>query len=191
MEINSKKILEKSKQSLLLLAEQLNTVTIEPFQDFELTSRQFRTMDYCNKATSFLSNKSGSIVYTIELKDIKKRKKLIKTFDVFCVANKLKTKNVDRINHSRYNKGNSETLYVGSSTSDFKSRLKDHLGVKKSCRTYAMHLSKWDNNLNYTIRIKTYKIVFQAEPERAIVELIEQQIWDQLQPVFGKRSGLL
>lgn len=187
MEINTKVILEKSKRSLLLLTEQLDTVEIEAFQDFELKSSEFRTMVSFEKATSFLCKNDTPIIYNIELTDTEKRKKLLKAFESFSKLNKTKTKNENRLNHSKDNKRDSTTLYVGSSTSNFKSRLKDHLGVKKSVRTYAMHLSKWDDGMDYTIRIKTYKL---SKTERIVVEIIEQQIWDQLQPVFGKRSGL-
>lgn len=189
--LDSKKILEKSKQSLLALAEQLNTVTMEAFQEFELKSSQFRTLDSLKTATTFLSKNDTPIVYIIELTDIEKRNNLLQVFKSFRQTNKTKEKSKTRLNQSRDNNRDAATLYVGSSTGNFHSRLKDHLGLKTSHRTYALHLSKWDNNLEYTIRIKTYKIVFPTEPERAIVEIIEQQIWDQLQPVFGKRSGLL
>ena len=93
---------------------------------------------------------------------------------------------------SKDNKTGSQVLYVGSSTTDFKSRIKNHLGVRGN-RVYSLHLSKWDKNLNYNINIKSYEIVFQnAEKiDTYIVELIEQQIWDELKPNFGKRSGLL
>ena len=188
MNINTNQILEQSKQSVLQVLEQLKDVTIEPFQEFTIASSQFRTMAMCNETITNVLKTEYAVVYCIELENTNERKKLIKTFETFCAVNKTNIKNVDRINHSKFNNGNSKTLYVGSSTSDFKSRLKDHLGVKKSGRTYALHLSKWDNNLEYTIKITTYKI---SKTESNIVELIEQQIWDQLQPVFGKRSGLL
>ncbi len=188
MEINTTEILQKSRESLLLLAEQINAIKIEAFQDFVITSNQFRTLALFNETITNISKTEFPIIYMIELENNEDRKQLIKTFETFSKTNKTNTKNVDRINHSKYNNGNSKTLYVGSSTNDFKTRLKDHLGVKKSCRTYALHLSKWDKNLVYSIRVRTYKI---SKTNRNIVELIEQQIWDQLKPVFGKRSGLL
>ena len=57
--------------------------------------------------------------------------------------------------------------------------------------SYSLYLSKWDCNLKYTIKIKIYRLKFQSEMERLVVELIEQQIWDELKPAFGKRSGLM
>ena len=84
-------------------------------------------------------------------------------------------------------------MYVGSSIGDFSGRLKNHLGVRKSVRTYSLHLSKWDTNLDYNIRVITYQVKSKNENpvSNNIVELIEQQIWDKLKPLFGKRSGLL
>lgn len=192
MRIDSNEIIGRSKQFLLDLAEKLNDIEIKEFQDFVLNAGDFRNLDTFNSTVSVLKN-TLPIIYTIELIHEENKNDFLKKFELFYQNNKLKRKNLDRVNHSRYNANSSNILYVGSSMNDFKSRLKDHLGIKKGIRTYGLHLSKWDDNLPYSIRIKTYEISSNTnmEIERTTVEIIEQQIWDTLKPVFGKRSGLL
>lgn len=87
---------------------------------------------------------------------------------------------------------NSECLYVGSSTTNFHTRIKNHFGVM-GIRVYSLHLSKWDKNMDYQIELETYQVKTKTKEEileRFVVEILEQQIWDELKPVFGKKSGL-
>jgi len=193
MEIDSKEILKKTKLSLVKMAKDIDTVQIEPFLNFELPASGFRTMINCNASLAFLNKQDTPVIYTIELVNNRMLAKLMEAFSLFSTVNKSKTKNEDRVNNSKHNERISETLYVGSSMENFKSRLKDHLGVKKGLRTYGLHLSKWDAEIDYSIRVKVYKVKLSSgnQIERNIVELIEQEFWDQLLPVFGKRSGLL
>lgn len=55
-----------------------------------------------------------------------------------------------------------------------------------------MHLCKWDNSLDYELKVSTFEVVSEnsEKVERFIVEILEQQFWDNLEPIFGKRSGL-
>lgn len=192
--IEEKEIIKKAQQQLLQVAEQLNNIEIIQFQDKVLRSDDFRNNILFKERVVFPKSKHP-LIYTIELVNITKREKLLDSFKDFSVFNKKLIKNSTRINHSKDNtiNNNSNYLYVGSSTSDFISRIKDHLGVKNGKRTYALHLSKWDKNLEYTIKITTYQVIDKNEHpvSNNIVELIEQQIWDKLKPLFGKRSGLL
>lgn len=192
--IQSQEIIKKAQQQLLQTADRLNTIEIIPFQDKTLYSNDFRSLKSFKEKIIFPKSKQP-LIYTIELLDKKQRQELLETFKNFSVFNKTLTKNETRINHSKDNTINniSNFLYVGSSTSDFISRMKDHLGVKKGKRTYALHLSKWDKNMEYTIRIVVYQVIDKNENpvSNNVVELIEQQIWDKLKPLFGKRSGLL
>ena len=192
MIIDTEIILSRSKNTLLDLVENLKDIEIVPFYNFELNSAEYRTKQQLESSLILPKNKF-SVVYIIEIFDISSKSTLIEQFATFSTQNKNKTKNKDRINHSKYNATDSLILYVGSTIKDFKSRLYDHLGLKKGLRTYSLHLSKWDNAIEYSIRISLYEIKYISHkiPERGIVELIEQQIWDQLQPTFGKRSGLL
>jgi hypothetical protein len=192
MEIDTKIILNKASQSLRNLEEQLKHIKIVPYHSLVLKSCEFRTLEQFN-STVIIPNNIFPVVYTIEILDTKSKKALIEKFNIFNVLNKNKIKSIDRINHSKYNTNDSGILYVGSSINGFTGRLKVHLGLKKTVRTYGLHLSKWDEALNYSLHVSLYEIKYLSDkiPQKAIVELIEQQVWDQLQPVFGKRSGLL
>jgi len=75
----------------------------------------------------------------------------------------------------------SNVLYVGSSISNLKYRLNQHLG-KGARQTYALHLSCWFKG-KVTIKIMEYN----TTPE--ILQLIEDSIAFDLQPAFGKRGG--
>lgn len=192
--IQSQEIIKMAQQQLLLTAEKLNTIEIIPFHEKTLCSNDFRNIISFNENVVFPKVKNP-LIYTIELTEVEKREMLLSTFFNFSRLNKTKIKNLDRINHSKDNttNNNSNFLYVGSSMSDFIDRLKNHLGVRDSVRTYALHLSKWDNNLDYNIKIVVYQLKDKNEDtiNNNVVELIEQQIWDNLKPLFGKRSGLL
>lgn len=192
--VQEKEIIKEAQQQLLQLAEHLNTIEIIQYQDKVLHSNDFRSMVSFKGNVAFNKSKHP-LIYTIELVNIEQREKLLDSFKDFCVFNKKLIKNSTHINHSKDNtiNNNSNYLYVGSSTSNFISRIKDHLGVKNGKRTYALHLSKWDKKLEYTIKITTYQVIDKNENpvSNNIVELIEQQIWDKLKPLFGKRSGLL
>lgn len=191
MKINSSEIIHNSKKTLENLAMELDMIEIVAFQDFVLETVDFRDL-YVFKEAVVFPKTLFPIIYSIELLDSEIREDLIERFKKFSKANK--TLKIKKIKHSKYNDNvaNSSVLYVGSSINDFSSRLKDHLGLKGHS-TYALHLSKWDENLKYSIRIKTYEIKHMNGTivDRDIVEIVEQQIWDKLQPVFGKRSGLL
>lgn len=192
--INRQEIIYQAQQQILLAAEQLKSIVIIPFEEQILHSNDFRNIEAFNKNIVFTKSKFP-IIYTIELLDVTKRRNLLEFFNEFSINNKTKKKSVNRINHSKDNTSNNDSnyLYVGSSTSDFIGRLKNHLGLRNSIRTYSLHLSKWDKNLEYNIEVVTYQLKGknQLDISNVVVELIEQQIWDKLKPLFGKRSGLL
>lgn len=85
-------------------------------------------------------------------------------------------------------------LYVGSSKgSNYTTRIKNHLGVG-SKGVYSLHLTHWIPEIaNAGIVIRTFTL---EEPNHEynninLLEIIEQGFWDELKPMFGKRSGLL
>jgi hypothetical protein len=191
--IKSQEIISGAQQQLVRVKEQLNSIEIVPYQNQVLHSGDFRDMDIFNKNCDFTNCKTP-VLYTIELVDHSKKKELLAIFNEFTSINKSRIKG-GRIYHSQDNTSNntSNFLYVGCSMKDYLGRLKNHLGVRNSLGTYSLHLSKWDNNLDYHIRINTYQIIDTENNEikNIVVEVLEQQIWDKLKPLFGKRSGLL
>lgn len=119
---------------------------------------------------------------------------LLNNFLNFKTINATKKSGIDKINLSRFNREhqNSTTLYVGSSTTDFVTRIKNHFGIMGK-RMYSLHLAKWDEDYDYEIILETYQLKTNIEGEileRFVVEIVEQQIWEELKPMFGKKSGL-
>lgn len=192
--IHRETVIKNAQNLLLQTANELETVEILKFQEQIFRSSDFRNMIVYNEKNTFKKS-IFPVIYTIELINAKDRKKIVDIFKTFSLQNKDKTKSVDRINHSKDNTvGNpSLFLYVGSSTTDFVGRLKNHFGVKNSIRTYSLHLSKWDQNIDYQIKVCTYQVIGkdkEIDVKNLMVEILEQQIWDHCKPLFGKRSGL-
>jgi len=75
----------------------------------------------------------------------------------------------------------SNIMYVGSSTTGIKNRIKQHIGSEAK-QTYSLHLSKWFDG-DYKITIKEY------DCSREIIQLIEDDLSDRLKPAFGKQGG--
>ena len=72
-------------------------------------------------------------------------------------------------------------MYVGSSTTDVKKRIEQHLGNGLK-DTYALHLSHWFKG-KYKITIRVYD-----EPIE-VLQIIEDALSHDLSPAFGKRGG--
>jgi len=77
----------------------------------------------------------------------------------------------------------SSILYVGSSTTGVKKRIKEHIG-DGSKSTYSLQLKHWFNG-SYKILIKVYD----DSISREIIQIIEDNLSYQLKPAFGKQGG--
>lgn len=75
----------------------------------------------------------------------------------------------------------SKTMYVGSSTTGIRKRIEQHYGNGNK-GTYALHLKHWFNG-EYQIKIMVYNV------EKAVIQIIEDNISDKLNPAFGKLGG--
>lgn len=191
MKIDSENIVSQSKAFALNIAKQISKITVKPFCEITFHSSEFRNRETLAEHLYKIPKSRFPLIYSIEVQSQRERSKLIEYFENYHSSNKLKVKNKDRVNLSRYNRTSSSTLYVGSSTTDFKTRIKNHLGTEGT-RVYSLHLCKWDNALEYDLTISVYEVISEndEETERFIVEILEQQFWDILNPIFGKRSGL-
>jgi hypothetical protein len=69
-------------------------------------------------------------------------------------------------------------MYVGSSTTGLKNRLKQHLGQGQKS-TYSLHLSQWFQG-QFKITIRQYEV------DHQVLQLIEDDLSHQLKPAFGK-----
>jgi len=191
MKIDTKDIVKQSELFALNVAQQIAGITVKPFFEISFHSSEFRDKASLKEHLHKIPKNKHPLIYVIEVQSSKKIKVLLGHFEKFHCENKRKTKSVDRVNLSKYNKTLSKTLYVGSSTTDFKARIKNHFGTE-STRVYSLHLCRWDNLLDYDLKISAFEVISQSEQtvERFIVEILEQHFWDKLRPIFGKRSGL-
>lgn len=73
------------------------------------------------------------------------------------------------------------TLYVGSSTTNLRKRISEHMGDGNKA-TYALHLSHWFNG-EYKVTVKVY------ECSAEVLQIIEDALSDKLKPAFGKQGG--
>lgn len=191
MKINTQDIVKQSELFALTLAQQISKISLQPFLETTFHSSEFRNKSVLKEQLHKIPKSKYPLIYVFEIQSSQNVKILIEHFEAFYLENKLKIKSNEKIKLSRYNERFSNILYVGSSTTDFKTRIKNHLGTQGG-GVYSLHLSKWDNSLQYDLKISAYQVISQSEQrvERFIVEIIEQQIWDKLEPIFGKRSGL-
>ncbi|MBA6356495.1 MULTISPECIES: GIY-YIG nuclease family protein [unclassified Colwellia] len=75
----------------------------------------------------------------------------------------------------------SKIMYVGSSTTGVKSRIKQHIGDGHK-GTYALHLKHWFKG--------DYKItIMEFDKTRDVLQIIEDDISERLSPAFGKKGG--
>ena len=85
-------------------------------------------------------------------------------------------------------------LYVGSSKgSNFRTRIRNHLGIG-SRGVYSLHLTHWLHKIPHSgVVVKTFEVDAPTHTASNInlLEIVEQGFWDELKPMFGKRSGLL
>ena len=75
----------------------------------------------------------------------------------------------------------SEILYIGSSTTGVRRRLREHTTKLGSLKTYALRLNNWFKG-QYQIHIKEYDV------SRDVLQLIEDNLAFELKPAFGKRG---
>lgn len=75
----------------------------------------------------------------------------------------------------------SKIMYIGSSISDIKNRINQHLG-NGAKGTYALQLKHWFTG-TIKITVNLYDI------ERRVLQIIEDDLSDRLKPAFGKQGG--
>lgn len=191
MSFDQNRILSTVQDQLTLFEKLLTYIEITPATGLGFSSSEFCDKQSLTNLISKIRKNNYPIVYNISCADEFQRGQLISRFQEFQARNAILTRGKDRLNVSRFNNVDSETLYLGSSMNDIPGRIKQHLGGG-NFRTYSLHLSKWASDLVYDITLSTYVIRHKQDRrlERPFVELIEQALWDHYKPVFGKKSGL-
>ena len=181
----------KVKDRLIQYSQCLDSVELNLINKIRINSKEFRTKEDVKKIVDQIDNKIGPIIYRFSIESKKQREQLIKIYKDFHFVNKQKIRGKDRLNVSRFNDINSKTLYLGSKIKTPQSRFKQHLG-HGHFRTYSLQLKKWDLNHDYDLIIEIYEINTDIDEKykRSFIELIEQELWEEHLPIFGKKSGL-
>lgn len=138
--------------------------------------------------TGYFKGLTGNIIYTVSLEVPHSCEDLQGLFRLYKAK---KQHAMSKVNDQRELK---KILYVGSSKgTNLKTRIYNHFGVG-SKRVFSMHLIHWlPETFNSRIKVQLYKVKVPEHSTKNInlVELMEQGFWDELKPMFGKRSGLL
>ena len=140
----------------------------------------------CSNIDNLKELKGKYVIYEIMLKEnlsTEDRESLTLAFEE---KRKEKTLALSRIkkNQDKENWINSQNpcLYVGSSA-DINSRLKGHLGFGAK-KTYALHFKEWASDIKLTIEI------FVFDNKKEDVQLFEDLLWIQSNPLFGRQGTL-
>jgi hypothetical protein len=75
----------------------------------------------------------------------------------------------------------SNILYVGSSATNLKKRIKEHIG-QGSKSTYALNLGHWFRG-EYKITIRQYDV------SKEVLQILEDALYWEMKPAFGKLGG--
>ena len=142
-----------------------------------------KLIENCNLAKNAKPIKEFLFENFEQLKNIKRAIYIIeeiegnkeKTFNNFVEYKKLKLRKCPKENMP------SNILYVGSSTTNIKSRIKQHIEEAHK-DTFALHMKHWFKG-KYKITILVYN-----EPIE-ILQIIEDNISNSLKPAFGKMGG--
>ena len=82
------------------------------------------------------------------------------------------------------NKAPSSIMYVGSSTTNIRTRIKQHQGYGDNTKTYALHLKHWFKG-DYKITVQEYS----DDLDKEVLQIIEDNLSYNLKPAFGKKGG--
>lgn len=141
-----------------------------------------KLIDNCQRAKSAIPLHEFVMADISELKGIRRAIYVIehdgdpeKVFLEFSRFKQSKARSCARLNAP------SAVLYVGSSITNLRKRVSEHLG-RGSGSTYALHLDHWFSG-KYKITVKIYD-----EPPE-VMQIIEDDLSDILKPAFGKQGG--
>jgi len=118
-----------------------------------------------------------SYIYIISVKDDV-------DIEACCAAFKASKDKKERA-YARLNGGLSKTLYVGSSLK-IKTRINEHLGFHKSKSTYSLQIKHWATNIEGAFQISICRF---DKGDKKVIQTIEDGIWANLNPVFGRQGS--
>jgi hypothetical protein len=172
-----KKLLAQAKTEL-----EIALLDIKKFSALRSKSLPFNTNDlsekYINEIILPKIKGDNQVIYIFKLK---RKLDLISTLEKY--KNNHKNNKLPQINHN----STSKVLYVGSVLSNFKGRIKQHLGFG-SKSTYSLKLGKWAIKEKLDIVIEYF--VLENTSSVITLRLIENILANSLKPQFGKHDKI-
>ena len=157
----------------------------------ESTKKTFQIPDLRRRSVAevvlkSIGRKQTNIIYAIRIRD--------SSLSIDAISKRFgrwKEKNSKAIhasmnNTQNINKNKSGTLYVGSSRSGFRDRMRKHIGTTNT-RTYAMHLKEWLKSTPGHIEVEYF--TFEDKVSHLQLQVIEDSLWDYYSPIFGKKGA--
>lgn len=128
------------------------------------------------KKVSVSMPKNYPYIYFLKVTDNPDLRQIEQTFST--------TKNEENsISFPRLNR-QSSFFYVGSGNNIFQ-RFKEHLGYG-SRKTYSLQLAHWAHNLN--LQLDFVYARYQHDICHDVIQTLEDQLWDELLPMFGRKG---
>ncbi|HYJ84363.1 MAG TPA: hypothetical protein VEW26_16150 [Allosphingosinicella sp.] len=143
-------------------------------------------MAFCDTFVAWLSSERTNrlpILYSFRLQDASEYARLEEAFLSYLATPRETSLSNCRLNHPE----EADALYVGTSRTSLRKRISEHLGRTGSRATAALRLRDWAAGSTATVNFTAW--VFQPELTPIELEALEQQLWDELHPLLGKRSG--
>jgi len=175
--------LQKAKEAHLLYLEEVknelslcNTDFKELPPPISINVRKINEVGYIENLSKDLPLKGMFLYYF----SINNSELIFKDFQLFRNGKTSDTK-LTKLNEG--NKG-SKYLYVGSSNS-IKRRFNEHCG-KAHDKTYALKLSKWLKHASSEIKFNYVEVI---GVKQIILQHLEDALWRELKPMFGKSGA--
>jgi hypothetical protein len=170
-------------QKLSIWLRDITKFDPKPSRVFEFNSDILNSPFKVNLYLGQFKGLNGPYIYRILIRDKKYCGLIKRKFDEFQIENKLRSKEKKR-HISRYMRFDSKYLYVGSKRDDIVKRISQHLGYGPA-RTYSLDMRFWFPK-KILISIEVYSVNLSND----LLVVLEQQMWENLKPMFGKQSGL-
>ena len=136
---------------------------------------KFTRKEYLSSENEFIESGKAKAIYIISSQNVD----LHATSKHLCCLRQKKKFKYPKINQVQ----NSNVLYVGSSSTNLRSRLKQHLDQGPRS-TYALHMNTWDEEHHSNVEIEVR--YYDKNLSRDVLQIIEDALRYELNPIFGK-----
>lgn len=166
---NKIKILNALKNDIRIANKTTITINIQKLEQNE----EYR------KQIDFQLNKFKSGIYIVKSEKQPSKNEVQERFDIakkqyaMCRIN-------DQKNNNHWTAENCY-IYIGSSENIYK-RLKNHLDLDKSEKTYSLHIQQWYKTGNINIEIYEFKNTIEE------IQEFEDLLWSKHKPLFGRQG---